>query len=327
MTIAGVALGRYGQLNGARLALERALRIQPDQLEAARTLADLDLRLGNGVGATHALEIATRLAPGDARLWRTLGKVYHDLADAPNAARAFEKAVLLKSDDLESLLGLLRELLDSHQVEQAESWVARAKQSHPDNPSIQGLEARLLCELGKYDEAISRADQSLASDDKDPNALLARGRSLISVSRYQQALTDLERVTTIMPDHLSALSLLLLAETRLGLSDRAEATRKRRLEAQERVQLMGRLAKEMEERPEDPELRWRLGQAAQKGGANLLAGRCFEAALALDPDYRPARDSLDALRKLQPQAAPSARPDQGRRQPLVLQPGASASVP
>ena len=107
-----------------------------------------------------------------------------------------------------------------------------------------------------------------------------------------------------MPDNLSVLSLLLLVETRLGLSDRAKATQKKRLETQERVQLMGRLSKEMEERPDDPELRCALGKAAAEGGSVVLASRCFEAALALDPTYKAARDSLDAIRKSQPVAAP-----------------------
>ena len=38
-----------------------------------------------------------------------------------------------------------------------------------------------------------------------------------------------------------------------------------------------------------------MGQAAAEGGSFLLARRCFEAALALDPNYQPAREGLAAL--------------------------------
>ena len=59
--------------------------------------------------------------------------------------------------------------------------------------------------------------------------------------------------------------------------------------------------------PDDPKLRTALGQAALEGGATLLASRCFEAALALDPADQTARESLDALRKNQPGALAAPR--------------------
>ena len=35
--------------------------------------------------------------------------------------------------------------------------------------------------------------------------------------------------------------------------------------------------------PNDPEIRWRMGQVAIEAGSLLFAARCFEASLALDP--------------------------------------------
>ena len=48
MTVAGLALLRLGEYRGARLALERALKLQPNQFDAAITLAELNFGLGNG---------------------------------------------------------------------------------------------------------------------------------------------------------------------------------------------------------------------------------------------------------------------------------------
>jgi hypothetical protein len=58
---------------------------------------------------------------------------------------------------------------------------------------------------------------------------------------------------------------------------------------------MTQITREIALRPDDPEPRYRMGRLAAEGGADLLAGRCFEAALALDPGYQPARDGLLAL--------------------------------
>ena len=65
--------------------------------------------------------------------------------------------------------------------------------------------------------------------------------------------------------------------------------------------------REIEQNPDDPRLLTRLGRAALEGGAPLLASRCFEAALALDPGYQPARKSLTALRENQPRVLPAPR--------------------
>ena len=59
---------------------------------------------------------------------------------------------------------------------------------------------------------------------------------------------------------------------------------------------MDRLTKVIDQHPEDPEPRWRMGQAAMDGEMYVLAYQCFQAALDLDPTYQPARCALETLR-------------------------------
>jgi cytochrome c-type biogenesis protein CcmH/NrfG len=61
------------------------------------------------------------------------------------------------------------------------------------------------------------------------------------------------------------------------------------------TQVMERLMREIEEKPDDPGLRVKLGRAAEQSGAFRLAGRCYEAALALDPANTEAEASLKTL--------------------------------
>jgi cytochrome c-type biogenesis protein CcmH/NrfG len=76
----------------------------------------------------------------------------------------------------------------------------------------------------------------------------------------------------------------------------AAVTQERADRARARITLMDRLAKVIAQRPEDPEPRWDMGQAAMEGEMYVLAYQCFQAALDLDPKYKPAREAIESLR-------------------------------
>jgi hypothetical protein len=114
-----------------------------------------------------------------------------------------------------------------------------------------------------------------------------------------------------VPYDAGALQLLEVIEAHLGLDRRAAATRRRRVLVQERLRAISQLAEQIAIHPEDPQFLWRMGQVASELGGHQRAGRCFEAALALDPSFQPARDSLAALRAVHPELVRSAGPGAG----------------
>jgi tetratricopeptide (TPR) repeat protein len=160
-----------------------------------------------------------------------------------------------------------------------------------------GSKARQTYEAGRHDEAISWADRALARDPDDHSALLARAKARLARLEYEQARQDLERLVALSPNEIEAYSLLMQAETKLGLTERVAATQKKRVAAQGRLQAISQLSDQLEEHPDDPDLRYRYGQLALEGRSHLLALRCFEAALALDPDHKPARAGLAEVRE------------------------------
>ncbi len=305
MTVAGLALLRLGEYRGARLALERALKLQPDQFDAATALAELNLGLGDGVRGMELLQKAAQLRPRDVRVWLTMGRVLNDLGDFPRAIQAFERALGLGPDDRQALIGLIAGLIASDQPDQAEPWLNRALDRYPDDPRVLGLAARGAFDANRLDEAIARADRALAGDPGNHDALLTRARVRVVQARWAEALPDAERARAADPNDLGALQLLQKIQTRLGLTERAAATQAERVRAQDRIASMVRLNEEISRRPDDPELRWTMGQTAWESGSLLLASRCFAAALALDPDYRKARESLAALQAAHPDLARS----------------------
>jgi uncharacterized protein HemY len=143
--------------------------------------------------------------------------------------------------------------------------------------------------------------------------LLARAGVLVDRGEWCRALADAELAADVAPNDQNPLRLLLRIETKLGLTGRAAATLRRRKAAQDRLRLMNQLAEDLAHRPDDPELPWKMGRAAEESGMFLLAGRCFEASLALAPNYQPARQSLAALR--------AAHPELGRVPGRAVAPG------
>jgi tetratricopeptide (TPR) repeat protein len=166
-----------------------------------------------------------------------------------------------------------------------------------------GLAARCSFDGNRLDEAEALAERALREDPRNVSALLTRARCRIARSRWRDALPDAEGAVAARPNDLGALQLLSMIETRLGMAGRAAQTQARRKQSQERIRLMTELNEEISQHPEDPQLPWRLGQVAEEAGSYLLAVRCFEAAMALDPNFRPPRDRIAALRAAHPELA------------------------
>src|SRR5262249_3206467 len=98
VALAATALIRMGALRVApvavaRVALRRAVRLQPDLFEATVTLAELNVDLGNGSRGAEMFEAATRLRPREPRVWLALAKVLQDLSRLPEAIDAYQKAL------------------------------------------------------------------------------------------------------------------------------------------------------------------------------------------------------------------------------------------
>jgi tetratricopeptide (TPR) repeat protein len=308
MEVAGLALIRSGEYRLARLALERALKLQPKQFDSAIALAELNFALGNGRRGIDLLQVAVRLRPREFRIWLTMGKVLHDLGDYPKAIQAYEKAVALRPDDRQALIGLIGCLLSTDESDQAGPLVLEGLRRFPDDPTVLGLAALEALQANRLDEAISRANDALRANPQNVNALLARARAHVLQSRWEQALPDAEQAVIAGPNELGALQLLVKIQTRLGLKQRAAETQLKRERAQKRIELMNQLGEELSRKPEDPQIPWRIGQTAEEAGSFVLASQCYQAAMALDPSFRPARESLEALRAAHSELVRSGEP-------------------
>jgi tetratricopeptide (TPR) repeat protein len=256
--------------------------------------------------------MAARLRPRDHRVWLALGRVLSARLDFHRAIPAYEKVLDLKRDHRAALIELIEALVDGGQSDRAAPWVTRALQEYPDDPAVLGWAARAAFDADRLSDALALADRALQRDPQNVSALLTRARSRVALSNWKDALPDAESAAAATPYDAGALQLLGIIEERLGLTQRAAATRLKGNRVQERMRLLGQLAEQIAHSPEDPQFLWRMGQVASELGGHLRASRCFEAALALDPNFQPARDSLMALRASHPELVRSTRPAAGR---------------
>jgi tetratricopeptide (TPR) repeat protein len=296
VAVAAQALIRLGQYRVARLALERALRLEPDQFEPTVALAELNADLGDRRRAADVFAKAAHLRPRDARVWLALGRVLKDQLEYHRAIRAYAKVLELSAGHRAARSELIECLVDNGQPDQASPWIAGALADQPQDPVVLGLAARAAFETGRKDDAIRLADHALAHDPENVAALLARARVRVAGARWREALPDAERAVAIAPYEPSALQLLAIIEDGLGESSRAAETRQKRKHVEEALRSINDLAAQISQHPEEPEYHWKMGKIAWEMGGIRLASRCFEEAIALDPSFQPARESLAQLR-------------------------------
>jgi tetratricopeptide (TPR) repeat protein len=299
LTLAAQALLLRGNIAPARRVLERSLKMKLDQPDAAKMLAAIYLAAGDSERAVTLLKDASRLEPGDFRPWYALGKVYHDLGRLDDSAGAYTEALRRSppaSEEREARIGRVRALLDANRPGEASTDLAVLGEQTADDPQVLALAARQRRDQGRLDEALKLADRALIGDPSDFDALLVRGR--VNAVRHQPglAIEDLKRAVAVKPYDRAALQLLSQVQKSAGLTAEARATLERANRARERIELMDHLTKVIDQRPEDPAPRFRMGQAAMDGEMYVLAFQCFQAALDLDPKYKPARDALETLR-------------------------------
>ncbi len=115
------------------------MKLQPNQFEAAVTLAELNLDLGNARRGADVLEAATRLRPREFGVWRLLGHTFNDLNDPDGADLAYQKALELRPEDREVLSSLIALLVNNGRSARAGTWIDRALKSNPEDPAVLGL--------------------------------------------------------------------------------------------------------------------------------------------------------------------------------------------
>jgi tetratricopeptide (TPR) repeat protein len=191
--------------------------------------------------ASSELHIAVKIAPDFAEAWSDLGQARKTLLDDAGALAAFERAVALSPSDPVALTRLGNELNQQGKVKPAILQLEKADRINPnDQTTLNGLQVAL-----RADGQTARANQVKArlvavlrerdqrtQDQLGAIRLNSEGVKLERAGDLRGALDKYRQGIQLDPDHVGirvnlAIALLRLGEWKEGLSQLAEAMRRR----------------------------------------------------------------------------------------------------
>ena len=260
-----------GLIRPAVVALQQALALRPDDVDARQVLAELEKIAGEDGSVSAPLVVRVQLAAisppagaaaDDPDALYLLGKS-HEARAAALGSRLFE----LYPDSYRARLmrGEAYEKGSAPEYEKALEEYRMALALKPDLPGAQYAVGRILWKLGRWEEAIPPLRKEL---QRNPNHGLAHyylGNSYLSLDDRENAIAHLEAATRARPDLAQAYGDLGRALARSGRHEAA----------------IGAFRKALESDPEYPGVHAQLAVAFRRLGRIEEAERAAEAARTL----------------------------------------------
>jgi len=311
-TLSGEALYKSRQFKDARRILATALQLDPTQTDARRWLAAMYYDIGAMNHAIGHLRVVAEQAPADPRPHRLIGLIHKDFEEYQKAVGAYRESLKRDPDQPE------REIL---QLELAECLVKQQRHEEAletlrDCPRLaQTLWMRAKCYHALRDNAAARklVDEAIQLDPNHLDAMQLKATLELEANNAALAVEIMEKAVKRYPKEWRPRHVLARGYRRLGEVDKSVEHSKVMEQLRELRYRFTKLHAQAMEDAENAEVRYELGIAAKQLDKSLLAVSWLEAALALDPDHRHARNALQELTREGPDADAAK---EGRRSQL-----------
>lgn len=230
-----------------------------------------------------------------ARLWMyDVAKRLEITQLAVDSARA---AVGLAPDDPAARLAAAEVLIKEHQAAEALPHFQWLLDRRPDDPQVAVGLARCHKELGAEAEAVRVLDDLLRRHPAHPQGLAVRGLVELDASRPEAALPWLRQAVALTPGDPDVVYQFAKCLGQCGKEDEAKVWRERQERAAADLREMAETVKAIVKEPRNPDLRYKAGSLMLRNGHEAEGVRWLHAALAEDPNHRPARAALDEYYK------------------------------
>jgi tetratricopeptide (TPR) repeat protein len=278
-------LGMQAQLTGNfQSALEyyqQALRLNPQLIEAKRSLALLYIILHHERDGLSLLAELTSLADLDAETYSVIGRIFWLMKQHQQSLAAYVKAIELNPDHLEAQQMIGRNYLALQQSEKAIVPLQRAIQIAPANATAYQDLVQAYGNL-KQNEALIRTLQQLAMlAPDDANTFQVLGYLLIGNKRFEEGITALQRVLQLQPNNKDVQDTLQSAIMAMNSRPNLEA-----------------LQQDVARNPNNAKAHFLLGNAYEYYGKEVEALAAYREAHRLAPEHQEAvREYAFALRR------------------------------
>ncbi len=202
-------------------AAEAAVQAKPRFAEGQTLVARLALGLEKAERAKLAIEAALGIFPDEPR-WHTLAaRVDEALGNDKSAIQHYTRAAELEPNHLPHRLRLAKAFLKADNRQSALDALRKAESDFPNNAAVYLALAEVLFALGRPMEAATYADEALKLGENSPKALSLRARIAQHLGDHQTALEIAERLR--QKEGLTTEAATCLARALSGLGRDSEA--------------------------------------------------------------------------------------------------------
>lgn len=189
----GQALQAEGDLEGARVAYDATLEIDPEHAQAHVNLVAIHGQMGDYEQSERHYQLSVALNPSISEAHYNFGVTRHVAGDFAGAAEAYRKALAINPQDADahSNLGATLEQLGSHDA--ALRHYRSALEHNPSHPMANFHMGKRLADQGRYREALPHLEKAVESDTKG-SGLHAYLLALVyrELGRHEEARSSLQ---------------------------------------------------------------------------------------------------------------------------------------
>jgi tetratricopeptide (TPR) repeat protein len=286
-------LAQRGEIAEAERFLRR--RIQeghPDRLLILETLSWEFMGRNRLSEALSLLNLWLEEQPDDYEALVRRGWVEEHMFDMDKAADDYRKALALRPERDNVRQRLTEVLLARNRTTDALAEAEELLRRQPDNPEANYCYARCLRLLGRTQAAEQLLDRLLAGQPRHAKALGMRAELAIEAGRDQEASKLLARAVELDPSDQSLKYTLLLCLNRLGRTKEAKSVEAKMAESAAEIKRMDKLVREVNQKPNDPALRYEAGMIFLRNGFTQDGLHWLSTALDVDPNHRPTHQAL-----------------------------------
>jgi tetratricopeptide (TPR) repeat protein len=294
--IAGEAFRTQGRWSEAIQCYRNVVEREPQHVRAHRWLGALYHDTGAMQLATGHLRTVAELDRQDYRSLRLAGLIHYEYQNFAEAVADYRRALEREPPpriEAEIRIELADSLRELRRFEEALAVLEPCAEA----PQVLALRAECLETSGAVDEAREAAERAIALEPRQGRARFVLGRICLAERELDAAVEHLRIAVEEEPTNHEPRFLLGRALLQAGRTDEGEAQLARSTELKETFLELAELHLKAVEQPQDVEVRFRLGELAEKSGRPRIAQTWYQAALGLDPGHRGARDALQRLRQ------------------------------
>ncbi|HUK57407.1 MAG TPA: tetratricopeptide repeat protein [Nitrospiria bacterium] len=262
-------------------AYQTALTLRPDFVPVRFNLGNVRAALGQFPAATQEYQIFLAHQPNHALAHMNLGNVYAAQRHFDRAVQEYQTAIRLQPNFAQAYYNLGMAYSEQGRPEDAIDAQSKALKIQPDFVDAYLTLGNVYVTEKRLDDAMDAYSKALKLKPGDAEAHNDLGIVYLQQTRYEEASQQFKAAINLQPNHIGARNNLGVIYARTDRLDQAVIEFEAALKYN----------------PTNFEVMTSLGMALLREGHPIEAKKEFEKALQIRPDFLPARQALNSMRR------------------------------